>query len=256
MRYYLLVSPAEALIASMLESREFGAYMATGSRKTASEELIFAEITSEFESDFDWEYARSACVPHPDGTPKHSVYLGVYRVLERVPLDVLGNLYLVTRDGRSLELAKGHLEPPLYWKGYALYKELCPVTPLVASSLPPEPFARYLLDPANHISVPAIVFADVKIIDLDNLEHTGNVGALYDHGGNEHIRICFEEIQSHPGKRSKTVDRSCSNRFSYQSVGQGFFFSRRADGIVFYPMLDREVIRKDHYEWGRSAGFY
>lgn len=256
MHYYLMVSPTEALIASMLASHDFGAYMATGSRKTTAEQLIFAEITGDFDSDFDWEYARRACVPHPDGTPKHSVYLGVYRVLERVPLDMLGNLYLVTRDGRSLELSKDVPSPPLYWKGYALYKELCPVTPLVASSLPPEPFARYLMDPTNHISVPAIVFADVRIIDLDNMEHTGNVGGMYDHGGSDHMRSCFDEIKNQPGKRSKTIDRSFGSRFSYQSIGQGIFFTRRNEGIVFYPMPDRDEIHKHHYEWGRSADFH
>lgn len=256
MHYYLMVSPTEALIASMLDSSDFGAYMATGSRKTASEQLMFVELTGEFGSDFDWDYARRACKPHPDGSPKHSVYLSVYRVLERVPLSTLEDLHLVTRDGRSLRLIQGEIPYPLHWRGYALYKEICPVTPLVASSLPPEPFSRYLLDPTNHISVPAIVFTDVKIIDLDNLEHSGNVGGLYDHEGNEHVRTCFEEIRKQPGKRSKTIDRSASNRFSYQSIGQGIYFARHKDGMVCYPMPDREEIRRHHYEWGRSANFY
>lgn len=256
MHVYLMVSPTEALIASMLESHEFGAYMATGSRKTAAEQLVFIELSGEFGNDFDWEYARRSCVPHPDGTPKHSVYLSVYRVLERVPLDVLGSLYLVTRDGRCLELHQEPLSPPLYWKGYALYKELCPVTPLVASSLPPEPFSRYLVDPTNHVSVPAIVFADVRIIDLENMEHTGNVGGLYDHGGGEHMLSCFEEIKNQPGKRSKTIDRSYGARFSYQSIGHGIYVARHKDGLVWYPMPDKETIKKYHYEWGRSANFY
>lgn len=256
MHFYLLVSPMEALIASMLGPYDFGAYMATGSRKTASEQLVFAEIEGDFGSDFDWDYAHRSCVPHPDGSPKHSVYLSVYRVLERIPLNCLLNLYLTTRDGRSLELTKGEIPPPMYWKGYALYKELCPVTPLVASSLPPEPFARYLVDPSNKISVPAILFADVRIIDLDNMEHTGNIGGLYDHGGNEHVRACFEEIKMHPGKRSKTIDRSYSSKFSYQSIGQGLFFASYKDGIIFYPMPERDEIRHSHYEWGRSANLY
>ena len=137
-----------------------------------------------------------------------------------------------------------------------LYKELCPVTPLVASSLPPEPFSRYLLDTTNHISVPAIVFADVKIIDLDNLEHSGNVGGMYDHDGGEHLRTCFDEIKRQPGKRSKTIDRSASIRFTYQSIGDGIYFARHNEGIVCYPMLGVEEIRRHHYEWGRSANFY
>jgi hypothetical protein len=256
MHYYLMVSPSEALVASMLDSAEFGAYMATGEHKTASEQLIFAELTGEFGDEFDWDYARRACKPHADGTPKHSVYLSVYRVLERVPLIYLGKLYLVTRDGRSLELSQMPYRESFDWRGYALYKELCPVTPLVASSLPPEPFSRYLLDSTNHISVPAIVFADVNIIDLDDLEHTGNVGGMYDREGREHVKMCFEEIRKHPGKRSKTIDRSASIRFTYQSIGEGIFFARHKEGFVFYRMPTRDEIRKNHYEWGRSANFY
>ena len=255
MHYYLMVSPTEALIASMLDSQAFAAYMATGARKTTAEQLVFAELTGEFGNDFDWEYAHRACVPHADGSPKHSVYLGGYRVLENIPLDMLGALHLVTQDGRSLALHQHPLTQPDPWRGYALYKELCPVTPLVASSLPPERFARYLVDPTNHICVPAIVFADVKLIDLDNHEHTGNVGGMYEHGGVEHLRACFNAIRATPGKRSKTIDRSYGNRFNYQSIGQGFFFARQKEGVTFYPMPTVAEIKKNHYEWGRSAKF-
>lgn len=129
------------------------------------------------------------------------------------------------------------------------------MTPLVASSLPPEPFSRYLLDSTNHISVPAIVFADVNIIDLDDPEHT-HAGGMYDREGREHVKMCFDEIRRHPGKRSKTIDRSASIRFSYRSIGEGIFVARHKEGLVFYRMKTTEEIRKLHYEWGRSATFY
>ena len=35
-------------------------------------------------------------------SPKRSVYLSAYRVLERVPLQAIGSLYLTTDDGRVL----------------------------------------------------------------------------------------------------------------------------------------------------------
>lgn len=244
MHYYVMVSPTEALIASMLNSMEFGAYMATGLRNTASEQLIFVELTEEFGSDFDWDYARRACKAHPDGSPKHSVYLSVYRVLERVPLSVLGNLQLVTQDGRCLAIEPKAMVLPKHWKGYALYKELCPVTPLVASSLPPEPFARYLLDTTNHISVPAIVFADINSIDLGNLSES------------EHIKLCLDEVRRQPGKRSKTIERSSSNHFTYRSIGEGIYFARHKDGMIWYAMPSLDEIKTKHYEWGLSAKFY
>ena len=87
-RYYLSVFPTEALIASMLDPVQFGAYRATGSKRGSSEQIIFIGITGEFGDAFDWEYARAQCVPHANGDPKHSVYLSIYRTLERIPLDV------------------------------------------------------------------------------------------------------------------------------------------------------------------------
>ena len=251
MHYYLMVSPTEALIASMLDSNHFSSYMSIGPQKTAAEQLIFIELTGEFGGDFDWDYARRACKPHPDGTPKNSVYLSVYRVLERVPLSYLGPLSLVTRDGRSLQIEQRSYHPPQVWPGYALYKELCPVTPLVASTLPAEPFSRYLLDTTNHISVPAIVFADVDLGDLNHTDQGPGTGE-----DRKHIQMCFDEIRSQPGKRSKTIDRSSNIRFTYHNIGQGIFIARHKDGLVFYPMPTREEIREHHFEWGRSAGFF
>jgi hypothetical protein len=67
---------------------------------------------------------------------------------------------------------------------------------------------------------------------------------------------CFEEIKNQPGKRSKTIDRSYGARFSYQSIGHGIYVARHKDGLVWYPMPDKETIKKYHYEWGRSANFY
>ena len=70
MYYYLLVSPTEALIASMLESDAFALYMSRGEHKTAKEQLIFVEVTEEFGSEFDWDFARKTCVPTPMGDPR------------------------------------------------------------------------------------------------------------------------------------------------------------------------------------------
>jgi len=249
MHYYLLVYPAEALVASMLTSAEFSAYMSMGPEKTAAEQLIFVELTEEFGDDFDWDYARRACIPHRDGTPKNSVYLSVYRVLERVPHRVLGNLSLVTQDGRNLEIAQRPYRGPQNWTGHALYQELCPVSPLVAATLPPEPFSRYLLDSTNHIAVPAIAFADIHLPGPENQ-------SLYAHDQQQHVQMCFDDIHRTPGKLSKTIDRSAKIQFSYRTIGQGLFFARHKEPLVFYPMPSADEIRSHHDEWGRSAHIF
>ncbi len=53
---------------------------------------------------FDLEAMKQQCVPHPDGTPKHPVYLATYRVLEHLPLGAINSMWLATKDGRELIL--------------------------------------------------------------------------------------------------------------------------------------------------------
>ncbi|MFA5468477.1 MAG: hypothetical protein WC224_05410 [Sphaerochaetaceae bacterium] len=253
MYYYLLVSPTEALIASMLDADAFALYMSRGEHNTAKEQLIFAEITGEFGSDYDWEFARKTCVAHSDGRPKNSVYLSVYRALERVPLEFLGDLFLVTKDGKCLRLKKGLYEEVKKWRGYALYKELCPVTPLVASTLQPRSFATYLLDSTRHISVPAIVFADVKLFDLDDIKTKDECLGLFDWDSCQHLRSCFAEIRRSPFKKAKTIDRSYSEQFDYSVIDKGIYFGRAKEGIIFYPLPSVETIKERYREWGVSA---
>jgi len=79
---YLSLIP-EALIASMLEPEEFGSYYAVGSKKKSRGQAIFFEVDAKFKSSyFHIEDAVKRCVPHEDGSPKQSIYVSVYRVLE------------------------------------------------------------------------------------------------------------------------------------------------------------------------------
>ncbi|MFW6082971.1 MAG: hypothetical protein ACOC8C_02845, partial [Chloroflexota bacterium] len=136
---YLSLIP-EALIASMLTPEEFGVYYAVGTAKKAHGQAIFLEIDPDFRHPyFRIEEALARCTPHEDGSPKASIYVCVYRVLEHVPLEALGDLYLVTADGRVLGLNAADGLPDSS-RGLHLYQEIAPVHPLVVSSLAPEPF--------------------------------------------------------------------------------------------------------------------
>jgi hypothetical protein len=65
---YLSLIP-EALIASMLEPDEFGAYYAIGSEKKSRGQAIFFEIDPQFRgSGFQVDEAIQRCVPHEDGS--------------------------------------------------------------------------------------------------------------------------------------------------------------------------------------------
>ena len=249
--YYLTVYPTEALIASQLEPSLFGTYMATGTKTGSFEKLIFFNIEGDFGDDFDWEYARKKCVNHEDGKPKNSVYLSVYRTLERVPLQKFGELYLTTRDGRSLRLDREEYSKPGDDPGYWLYQELCPTRPLITTGLSPELFVDYITSGKSKIYVPRILFADLKVIDVNAPDKTGNVGSAYDRNL-AHLADCIEAVTSSHAKTIKTVDRSYYADFSYQVIQHAMYLGS-GKNIIMYRMKSPEELRRNHYEWGRSA---
>jgi hypothetical protein len=252
--YYLIFSPNEALIASQLEPKDFGMYMAQGSKKGSAEQLMYAEIEGGFGDFFDWEFAEKKCVHHSDGRPKNSLYLSIYRVLEHIPLHVFKMMYLVTKDGRTLSLEQEEYKTPENWKGYALYKELCPVHPLIVSSLYPDGLADYIINDEDKITVPAIIFTDICTIDFDDKEHSGNIGGMYDRDL-DHLRECIAALKTGEGKLTKTVDRSFDSKFTYQIIENGIYVARE-QSMIFFRMPSREILKQTAYDWARSANIF
>lgn len=249
--YYLSVFPTEALIASQLEPARFGQYMAIGSKNGSYEKIMFIELEGDFGDYFDWKYAKERCVPHSNGDPKNSVWMSVYRALEHTPVDKLRSMFLTTIDGRTLEVSRSEFSAPEAAREYYVYQELCPVTPLVVSAHNPAEFARFMTDPGSHVRVPSVVFADLKVIDFNNPEKTGNIGATYDKNI-EHLKQCIHAVTEHSGKVNKNVERSNVGSFGYQIINQGIYVGNGAK-IAMYKMPSIEQIRQNHYDWGRSA---
>jgi hypothetical protein len=250
--YYLSVFPMEALIASQLEPRQFGAYMATGSKKGSNEQIVFIELEGGFGSDFDWKDAEAKCVPHPNGDPKHSVYLGVYRVLERIPSNVLGAMYLTTRDGRTIDIGKtAYKSPDIEDRNYFVYQELCPVNPVIVSALAPKAFGEYMTDSSNKVSVPSLVFADLKVINFEDPVNTGNIGSLYD-AKVPHLMQCISEVTGPDAKTNKTLTRTYVESFAFQTINNGLYVASPGS-ISMYRMPTVEEIKQLDYDWGRSA---
>jgi hypothetical protein len=246
---YVTMFPTEALIVSMLDPEQFGAYMATGSKTGSHERLMFAEVNGEFGDEFDWAFARENAVPHEDGSPKNSLYLSVYRVLERVPLNKLMNLYLTTSDGRTLALRQS-VFPDVEKAPYYLYQDLCPVHALVVSSLSPREFGDYMVSPDVKISLPALCYADVKVVDIKDPVKTGNIGPMYDRNLS-HLNECIKAVTER-GKQTKMLERTFAGRFTFQIVKTGFAIVNQS-GRVWYAMPTREELTARHYDWGRSA---
>ena len=248
--YYMSLFPTEALIASMLTPIQFGAYMAKGSNRGSHERLVFVEIEGDFGSDFDWEYARERTVPHPDGTPKFSVYLAVYRVLERMPLDRLGTLYLTTSGGLTLPLQRGVFPNNFPQTPYYLYQDLCPVQPLVISSMAPDAYGTYMVSCDCKIQLPAICYCDLKVLDPSDSVHTGNLGPIYNRNPG-HLEDCIKAVTKR-GKLNKTLARTFAGSFTYQIVKSGFAFVN-PKARVWYAMPAFEELTSQNYDWARSA---
>lgn len=250
--YYLSIFPLEALIASQLSPEQFGQYMATGRKNGSYEKLMFIEVEGGFGDFFDWKHAEQNTIRHDDGEPKHSLWMSVYRTLENVPLSAMKNLYLVTNDGRSLSIAPSEYKKPDVDRRYYVYQELCPIRPLVVSAYDPQTFSTHMTHNDVKVSVPKIAFTDLKVINFDNLEDTGNVGSVYD-TNLEHLKACIVSVTAEDAvKRVKNVERSRTESFGYQTINGGVYVGE-GESVIQYAMPSLDEIRMNHFDWGRSS---
>jgi hypothetical protein len=247
---YLSLIP-EALIASMLTPEEFGAYYAVGSKKKSSGQALFFEVNPDFRSKyFRVQEGLARCVPHEDGTPKSSIYISVYRVLEHVPISELGKFYITTQDGRTLGIDHSD-ELPKNDEGLHLYKEIAPVTPLIASRLNPVDFFDLIVkNPTSLITLPGVAFTELRLGELASDPALGKVGDL-PYANIDHLREVLLDLKTKP-VATKMVDRISPASFAYRAVKSGFFVGNEG-GFRYYPMPSSETLRTQHYRWWRSA---
>ena len=250
--YYVTCSRFEALVASHLDPEAFGTYMAVGSKKLSSGHVIFFEIDpgfARYTDQFKVDDIEPRCAPHPDGSPKRSKYISVYRVMEFLPLPVYSALYLTTPDGRVLRLdetpyeeSRDHLSPNLYL-------EMCPLVPMVASFLPPGPFVRSMTDRRNAVNAPRLFFADL-LLDRDP---KGNLAGSLPYAHPLHIQDIITQLeQDEGGKPTKTVFRSPDLHGLFRAIRRGFFLGDQT-GVKFYKFPAREELEVRHHHWWLSA---
>ncbi len=247
---YLSLIP-EALIASMLNPEEFGAYYAVGSEKKSRGQAIFFEIDPNFRGKgFQVEEAIKRCVPHEDGSPKQSIYISVYRVLENIPVDVIKCLYLTTQDGRTLAIDPSQQLPPMD-NGLHLYREVSPVSPLVVSALGPQAFHELIVkNPTSLVKLPAICFVELRLDDLANDPENAGIGDL-PYTNIEHLRGCLKGLRT-KAVNTKMVDRLPSGGIPFRMIKNGFFVGS-SETLQYFPFPDEETLVKKHYRWWRSA---
>ncbi len=251
-KYVYLTCTPEALVASMLPPEGFGMYLSTGTKKRNKAQTIYFEVDLEkIKNLIDMESLNRRCVVKEDGSPKSSVYLSVYRVLEMVPPDALKSLYLTTDHGVVLELKKAPYDKNMEVKGALhLYQELNPVTPLVASGLPPSAFVKRLTDGSTPISLPKLFFVELKLGELATNPLYGSAEHLpYRNIG--HLRDCLEILRGEYDKHMKTVQRIFSGELLYRTIESGFYVGAK-DDIVFYPYPSMAELENINYEFFRA----
>ena len=247
---YFSVTP-EALIASGLEPEKFGSYLAVGTQKRARGQAIFFELDADkLDGIVDMKYVEENCVPRPDGSPKRTLYLSIYRVMERIPLDALKGLYLATDDGRVLKLDQAEFQVDSAESLY-MYQELTPVTPRIASTLNPIEFVKQITNPANSVSVPKLLCVQLELGELANDPVAGSTEDL-PYSNIYHIRDCLAGLLQNTSKFTKTVTRFFNGDIQYRTVKNGFFIGDK-DKCLFYKFPSKEELDEKHHSWWRSA---
>ncbi len=247
---YLSLNP-ETLVASHLPPEEFGAYLAVGTQKYSRGQAMFFEVDPDMHSAYPpFQGIAARCQPHLDGSPRRSTYLAIYRVLEHVPVAALGQLHLVTHDGRVLALNSAPMAPTVD-RCFHLYQEFCPVTPRVVSTLDPAEFCARLTDATQPVNVPRIVFAELTLGKLATDIDSTDVGNL-PYSGLQHLRECLRELNRKPGKPTKVTVRNVRDDVLYRTI-QGGFYVGQGHEVQFYPMPAPTELDSAHHEWWHSA---
>lgn len=248
---YLTCNP-EALVASMLPPEGFGMYLSTGTKKRNKGQTIFFEVDlNKIEHLVDMESLNKRCIAKEDGSPKSSVYLSVYRALEMIPLSALKSLYLTTDHGCTLELKSTQYDKlGEETNALHLYQELSPVTPLVASGLPPSAFLKRLTDGSTPIVLPKLLFVELKLGELAKDPLGGSAEHLpYPNIG--HLRDCLEILKGEYEKHMKTVQRIFAGTLLYRTIETGFYVGSK-DDILFYPYPTMKALEDINYEFFRG----
>jgi hypothetical protein len=248
---YLSLIP-EALILSQLPPDKFGRYIATGSKRQIEGPAVFFRVDSTADlTGFRMAEAQARCKVHADGSPRRSVYVAIYDVLRRVPLDALQEVFLTTPAGVTLGLKPGEWSPAGKGEDFFLYQELGPVYPRVASKLNPVEFCTQVTSGEQLISLPALAFIDLKLGGLAfDPEQKNGREPPYQHL--DHIRECLRGLPLKGDQPTKIVNRGLRPDILFSFIRSGVFVG--AGGRVrFFPLPGDDKLESTHLMWWRSA---
>lgn len=247
---YLVLIP-ESLVASQLEPEAFGAYLSVGSTSRSRGQALYFQIDSSFHSEaFPMTVIDESSLTKANGEPKNSLYLSAYRVLEHIPVQAIGDMYLATDDGRVLRLSRGEYQMEAERRLH-LYQEFCPVTPGVASTLDAMDFGKFVTSPENPVHFPRLVYSELILRELVTDPMAGVMGELpYENLG--HLRDSLKLLLDEPAKKNKMVYRRLHEDVFFRTIRNGFFIAEPGT-VAYYPMPSQEDLEARHYDWWKSA---
>ena len=248
-KYYYLSATPESLVASHLPPVEFGNYLAVGTKKRVRGQAIFFEIDPDKMENLPMDHIEQKLVPYENGEPKRSVFLSIYRVMENTALEALKNLFLVTDDGKVLELNFRTYKPDKRDMVY-LYQQFNPISTRVASKLTPPEFINFLTDTRKPVSAPRIFLAELKLNRL--ARHPDAPIHDLPYPNPDHLRDCLSRLMSSGERLTKTVIRQYKGELSYRTIKTGFFIGDQ-ESFRYYPFPTIEELEDKYYSWWRSA---
>lgn len=251
-RLYQILYPNNFLVASQLSPEQFANHYQVGSTRYYEGKLIFAEIDTDFRHDFfDIEEGFAGLIPHEDGRPKATKFISSYRVLEHIDLDAVQNLYLVTPNGRLLELEQGthnkHHQPGFI----RTYAQICPTNILSMTKYNAKEYAQYITRPQYRKWVPKLFFTQIELtIDkfLRDFKEDPFLSPPFPFVHPVKLRDSILELER-TDKESKSVSLNCDmGKISYAKIRHGFWIASEKKSI-FFPMPNGETIRKKNYHF-------
>ncbi|MGA3243762.1 MAG: hypothetical protein ABSE41_04040 [Bacteroidota bacterium] len=252
---YMIVFPINALVASQLKPKEFAEHYTIGSAKHYKGKVIFVEVDINFRNPyFDIDHYLELTVSHPDGRPKKTKFISSYAVLEHVELKAMKNLYLVTANGKSLELAAKPYDAVNEAGLVRIYQEMTPLTNLIASTLDQRSFGKYITTETKSKGAPKICFTQYDFNVSEFLEKNKNREIMYSpipETNPSRIYDYLLELKADMSKKTKTISLSTTLvEASYSLIKHGFWFAAPGE-LLFYPMPSHDDLENKYYDWWR-----
>lgn len=250
---YMIVHPINALVASQLDPYQFADHYTIGSTKHYRGKVLFVEIDVSFRHPFfPIDEILKETVPHSDGKPKKTKFVASYRVMEHIDFKLFKSLYLVTANGKALEIKPQNYAGVHKHDKVRVYQEIAPLTNLVASTLEPPLFGKYITRETRTKGAPKIFYTQYQFDVEEFLQK--NVNREFKHSpipetNPARLYDYLEELRNQPDKTTKTISlNNTLTETSFALIKHGFWFAE-GDELLFYPMPSEEEMETKHHDW-------